>query len=202
MNEIAPNTAFLFDVGNVILFFDFGRFTRAIEAECDFNSEQLLEMIEAPKAEFESSFRDSERFMKRVFAEIGYRGSKEKFVRAWQEIFTLNEPIADWIDQLSAAGHPLFLLSNTNQLHADYFLTEYPVFRQFDGWSLSHEVGCAKPEPGIYQHAIENLDLDPARTVYLDDLEANIAAGIEAGLRAVRYDGQPSTDVIRQAFGG
>ncbi|MFT5469258.1 MAG: HAD superfamily hydrolase (TIGR01509 family) [Verrucomicrobiales bacterium] len=199
-DKLDPDTAFLFDVGNVILFFDFGRLARAIESECDCSAEQLLELIEAPKQEFEGSFKDVDRFLKQSFELIGYRGTREKFVRAWEEIFTLNEPIADWIGELAAAGHPLFLLSNTNQLHADHFLTAYPVFSRFDGWVLSHEAGCAKPDPEIYTHAIEKLDLDPARTIYLDDLKENIEEGQAAGFRSILYSNQSPAEVVRQAF--
>lgn len=202
MSQLDPDTAFLFDVGNVILFFDFSRFTRAIEADCDFTAQQLLEMIEEPKAELEAGICGSEVFLDRIFEAIGYRGSETAFTRAWQEIFDLNKPIADWIAELSDAGHLLFLLSNTNQLHADYFLKEYPVFERFDSWVLSHEAGCSKPDPEIFHHAIDKFDLNPSQTIYLDDLEQNIAAGVEAGLRSVRYHGQPPAEVVRQALNG
>ncbi|MEM7014400.1 MAG: HAD family phosphatase [Verrucomicrobiota bacterium] len=196
---IDPNTAFLFDVGNVILFFDFKHFGRAIEAQTDYSAEQLKAMIDEPKDELEASLNQTEAFLKLAFEMTNFRGTREEFVKAWVEIFDLNEPISNWIEELSDAGHPLYLLSNTNELHVEHFMNAYSVFKRFDGAVFSNEVGMAKPDPAIFAHTIEKFDLNPAETIYIDDLGPNAEAGAKAGLRSVQYSGQLPYEILEIA---
>lgn len=196
----APWPDYLFDIGNVILFFDYQRFTRRIEAECACPVAELLPSLAKEMQLLEGRSLPVDEFLERAFARIRYRGRREAFVCAWQEIFEPNQPVVDLIQGLGDQGHRLYLLSNTNQLHADYFLRQYPVFERFHGCVFSHEVGCAKPEPEIYQTAIRKLGLQPARTVYVDDLPANVEAGAAHGFIAVRYAGQPVAELTPQAM--
>ena len=45
-----------------------------------------------------------------------------------------------------------------------------------------------KPEPGMYEQAIERFNLNPEQTLYIDDLPENIESGIGHGLRSHQYD--------------
>ena len=53
----------------------------------------------------------------------------------------------------------------------------------------SHEAGMAKPDPRIYALACERLGARPGETVFLDDVEQNVAGAREAGIHAVHYRG-------------
>jgi HAD superfamily hydrolase (TIGR01509 family) len=44
-----------------------------------------------------------------------------------------------------------------------------------------------KPHEAIFRAAIESFDLDPARTLYIDDLADNIAAGRRLGFVCHHY---------------
>jgi HAD superfamily hydrolase (TIGR01509 family) len=126
-------------------------------------------------------------FFQHAAQRIGYVGSPEDFVRAWQEIFEPNEPVIEFATQLKTAGHRLFLLSNTNLWHAEYFLAKYPVFELFDDHVFSHEEKCAKPEPRIYEIATERFGVVPSETLYIDDRLENVEAGRVAGYRTFHY---------------
>ena len=80
------------------------------------------------------------------------------------------------------------LLSNTSGPHVAWFTSRYRVFDCFRAAIYSHEAGCMKPEPEIFRIAIDRLGLDPAATIYVDDLPDNVAAGAAAGFRAIQYD--------------
>jgi putative hydrolase of the HAD superfamily len=92
------------------------------------------------------------------------------------------------VRELAAAGHRLILFSNTNSIHCPWAFDAFPDFALFHAAVLSFEVGAVKPEPAIYQHAIASHHLDPATTLYIDDLPANIAAGRAHGFRSFQYD--------------
>jgi epoxide hydrolase-like predicted phosphatase len=61
----------------------------------------------------------------------------------------------------------------------------------------SYEVGMEKPDQRIYQLTCERLGVDPGEAVMVDDVEANVAAAREVGMRAVLFQstGQAITDV-------
>ena len=76
------------------------------------------------------------------------------------------------VRQLTADGHRLILFSNINAIHAPWIYDEFPEFPLFDGAVFSFETGFVKPQPEIYQYAIDDHGLVPAETLYIDDLPA------------------------------
>lgn len=81
----------------------------------------------------------------------------------------------------------LFLLSDNVHEIVAHLRARYGFWRDFEGAVLSAELGCMKPSPAIYRHLIERFAIDPAETVFLDDLPANVEGAREAGLHAVCF---------------
>ena len=65
---------------------------------------------------------------------------------------------------LKAKGFPLFLLSNTNELHFTYILERYPIVRIMDELILSFEVGAKKPKKRMYEAIFERMDVKGTRS--------------------------------------
>ena len=59
----------------------------------------------------------------------------------------------------------------------------------FDTIVDSHEVGMRKPNPAIYHLTMERIGATPTRTVFLDDLEANVNAANSLGMHGVHVSG-------------
>jgi putative hydrolase of the HAD superfamily len=60
----------------------------------------------------------------------------------------------------------------------------------FDHWSFSDEVGCFKPDPAIFEHALAGLGAPADRVAHVGDLRRTDVAGAKAmGMTAVRYRG-------------
>jgi epoxide hydrolase-like predicted phosphatase len=61
----------------------------------------------------------------------------------------------------------------------------------------SYEVGVEKPDRRIYEITCQRLGVDPSEVVFLDDLEANVTAARQLGMRAVLFHNttQAITDV-------
>lgn len=57
----------------------------------------------------------------------------------------------------------------------------------FDAVVISGQVGMRKPELAIYQHACAQLRLAPQECVFVDDLEHNVSAAVEAGMVGVHH---------------
>ncbi len=57
----------------------------------------------------------------------------------------------------------------------------------FDDLVISAEVGLAKPDPAIYRLALERLEVDADRAVFVDDFKHNIVAAADLGMHAVHF---------------
>jgi putative hydrolase of the HAD superfamily len=57
----------------------------------------------------------------------------------------------------------------------------------FDAIVISGEVGMRKPEPGIFAHALELLDVEAGQTVFVDDMRINVTAAVELGFVGVHH---------------
>lgn len=57
----------------------------------------------------------------------------------------------------------------------------------FDDMVISAEVGFAKPDPRIYQAALQNLQVLPAESVFLDDMPRNVEAARKIGMHAIHF---------------
>jgi 2-haloacid dehalogenase len=66
---------------------------------------------------------------------------------------------------------------------------------------VSGEVGLLKPDPRIFRLAIERCALDPARTVFIDDVADNVAGGRSVGLHALQFVGPAQLRSDLQALG-
>ncbi len=69
---------------------------------------------------------------------------------------------------LKEKGYPLFLLSNTNELHFSYIMEQYPIVHSFDEWLALFEVGAKKPHKRIYDAIFEKMDIQPGEVFYVD----------------------------------
>jgi putative hydrolase of the HAD superfamily len=58
---------------------------------------------------------------------------------------------------------------------------------QFDDLICSAEVGLAKPDRRIYELALARLRVQPAQTIFIDDVQSNVEAAQAIGMAGVRF---------------
>jgi len=91
----------------------------------------------------------------------------------------------DMLRALRAAGIRTCLLSNSWG-PGGYPREDFPEL--FDAVVISHEVGMRKPELRIFRHAAELIGLAPDECVFIDDIEANVAAARACGMTGIWHD--------------
>lgn len=177
----------LFDIGNVILHIDFiSSLKKVIPAHLE-DVDERLDRIMLRKDEFEAGKIPIDEYFLWAVEQLEMEQQLDEFMHAWLDIFTPNLPMWRIIEQLHAEGHRLFLFSNVNNPHKDHILKNYPIFEKFSGGVFSYQTGHIKPEAAIYQRAIEQCQIIPEQTIYIDDLADNITAGKAAGLHSHQY---------------
>jgi putative hydrolase of the HAD superfamily len=63
----------------------------------------------------------------------------------------------------------------------------------FDKMIISAEVGAVKPEPKIFQIALEQFGVSPNEAVFVDDFYANIEGCEKVGIRGIHFRDAEST---------
>lgn len=177
---------FLFDIGNVLVRFDFAPALRALAARSGHSVTKVTALLAPLRDAHERGRMGDGDFVSQAIQAIGFRGNAAEFRRLWCDIFTDNAPMVETVRHL-AGHHRLLHLSNTNGLHVAWLNEHFPVMGLFEGGSYSHLARDMKPGDGIYRHALETFGLDPARTFYVDDLLPNILTGRRFGIQSHHY---------------
>ncbi|RPI22166.1 MAG: HAD family phosphatase [Chloroflexota bacterium] len=79
------------------------------------------------------------------------------------------------------------LLSNAWITLREALRDEWRIIDAFDVVIISAEAGMAKPDPRIFQLAVDQMKVRPDEAVFVDDFVENIEAAAKMGLRTVRF---------------
>jgi 2-haloacid dehalogenase len=99
-------------------------------------------------------------------------------------------PIAGTVEilaELRARGSLLYGLTNWSAETYAPARERFAFLQWFRGILVSGDVGVIKPDPQIFKLLIERFDIDPQRAVYIDDVEANVAASRPFGIHAIHF---------------
>ncbi|MDO8361854.1 MAG: HAD family phosphatase [Actinomycetota bacterium] len=106
--------------------------------------------------------------------------------------FAASEPMVALVSDLRTAGLRLGVLTNNVAEFRDQWRAIMPFDEWFDDVVDSHEVGLRKPDPAIYQLALDRLGAVAGRTAFLDDVLTNVLAADSVGMRGVLVDLDPA----------
>ena len=156
---------------------------------CPYSPEEIPKRIGSTDLvrRFESGEVGPQDFVARLCRILGAEISFDEFCRIWSSIFLPETLIPETLVEALHRRHRLVLLSNTNAIHFAMIRENYPIVGHFDEYVLSHEVGALKPNPKIYQVAIEKALCAPAEILYIDDMPAFVEGGRAAGMEAVEF---------------
>jgi putative hydrolase of the HAD superfamily len=84
------------------------------------------------------------------------------------------------------------LISNAWSDLRDY-LTREKMIDAFDHIIISAEEGVAKPDPKIFQIALEKAGVTPSEVVFVDDFYVNIEGCEKIGMKGIHFKDAPST---------
>lgn len=192
-------SAVIFDVGKVLIDFDLSRFYAYLRsAGAKLSSTQ--EFVSAIRYyDYERGHISTEQFLERVI-QICPRAEKEKLIYYWQDVFTPRPEMLELLRTIRR-HHRVFLMSNSNELHWDHVERCYGVSSWSEGAICSHHVGAMKPDPLIYQTAVERHSLVPQQTIFVDDLLENAQGAANQGWTAVHHQSFERTKGALLALG-
>lgn len=99
----------------------------------------------------------------------------------------LNQPMVDWTQRLVDDGFLVGILSNMGDATRDHLLREHTWLQRLHHLTWSCELLIAKPDPAIYLHTLEKLNVAPEEALFIDDLAHNIAAAKGVGIDGIQF---------------
>ena len=190
MIKLSDYDTIIFDFGGVILDInpDLSRHKFAVMLGVE--NARRLEEEQVPQL-YESGRMTRGEFIAKINQIGGTNYSEEEILNAWNAmLLAYQKPRIEWIKRLRNT-HKLLMLSNTNESHFEYFhnklIAEYGVtfYQLFDHVYLSHEMGLLKPSLEIFQKVIDEQQLNPLRTLFIEDTQRNVDAARQVGLQTL-----------------
>ncbi len=195
--------AVVFDLGKVLVDFDYGIAINKIAGRGKLSAEELARlMMTAPLLlDYEGGKLSTEQFFAEVCRHTGYCGNLDEFAAHFGDIFSPIEPMIGLHKALVRRGLPTFIFSNTNDLAIRHIRKAFPFFSQFTGYIFSYEHGCMKPEAALYQVLEQQSGFRGQEILYLDDRPENVQAGLARGWQGLVHDNPEITIARVRDFG-
>jgi FMN phosphatase YigB (HAD superfamily) len=197
------NTAIVFDLGNVLVDFDYSIAARRITARSTQPPENLDAFLSSSPAliQFETGLITRQAFFEQVRNVAGFLGDIEEFGKMFADIFTEISPMIALHAKLRRRGFKTYIFSNTNDLAIEHIRRNFPFFQNFDGYILSYEVQAMKPDAPIYQALEQMVGKHGDEIIYIDDRAENIASGAAHGWRTILHESPEQTHAALKSFG-
>lgn len=206
----------LFDAGGVLLDLDYGYLRRLLEARgYDVPTGALSRAEAIARTEIERRVREGGRhseawrdYFRILFGEVSfdpehYESVIDSLWEAHQRVGMWTVPIAgalETVQELKTAGYRLGVVSNAEgRVARDLRTAGYAAC--FETVVDSHLEGVEKPDPKIFEIALERMEAQASSTVFVGDVPSiDVEGARRAGLRAIlldRHDLYGSHDVPR-----
>ncbi len=117
--------------------------------------------------------------MARMTAILISRSARPKLLRINQELF-------DLLPKLQSR-YIVSLVTDVPALHAEINRAK-GLYVPFNPCILSREVGLVKPQPEIYELALQELKLPAVECAFIDDKPANIEAANKFGFQTILFE--------------
>ena len=192
--QVAKIRNIIFDLGGVLLNINPLLSLIKFAAISKTDPEELKNRLASERIfeKFDTGALNPDRFRAELCRIMNYQASDAEIDDAWN-ILLLDFPPerVELLKQLRK-NYRIFLLSNTNIIHfrkyTDDFYEKYgtPMADLFEKMFLSYEIGIHKPDAGIYTYVLQNAGLKAEECIFIDDLEANVAAARTLGMSGIQ----------------
>lgn len=184
-----PLRAVLFDLGNVLIRWDRRYLYRTLiadEAELDWFLDNVVTL--AWNAQLDAGRPFDEAVAELQAEHPDHAELIAAFRYRWIE--TLGDPLHDTVDlllALQANGVATYALTNWSAETFPLARARFPFLDTFGGIVVSGEIALAKPDPAIFEHALQRFSLQAATTLFVDDSAANVAVARDLGFAVEHF---------------
>ncbi len=185
--------AIIFDLGGVVVDLDFSNFYNSIITQSPLNKPQtpiMLEFFRQSDIYHQGNMTDDEFYQLACDLLQVCMVDKTEFFRAFNSIISdINSEVIDIIKKIRDSNrYKLLALSNVNSSHWDFILKKnWDFLNYFDELILSHEIHLIKPDPKVFEYAIQKAGCKAEQIVFIDDGLNNIRSAKQLGIIGLKY---------------
>lgn len=188
--------AVLFDFGGVFTDSPFGAFEQAAR-DLGAPPERVLEIVFGPydrdtdhpwhrleRGEYD--FGETRREIMRLLEEAGFALDPLKILARMGLGGGTRDALVARTREIRSDGYRTALVTNNAREFRDSWRPVLPLDELFDAVVDSSEVGLRKPNPAIFEHALDLVGgVAPERSIFLDDFHGNVAAAKRLGMSGI-----------------
>jgi len=181
----------IFDLGGVIMNIDFKKTEEAFRLLGLENFSNHINQFHITDffRQYEIGLISDDEFVEGISKLMDKPADADKIIAAWNALLLDFPP--ERIDLLKKlkTKYRTFLLSNTNSLHFKEFnqrlFNEQGVYLEdiFEKTYYSHTANLRKPDAAIFQLVLNENDLNPTETLFIDDTALNFPEAEKLGIR-------------------
>ena len=190
----------VFDIGGVLVRLRYGPFIRYL-------GEAGIDMTDLPAWLERVDLAGHERgeiagavLLQRIAAMARQPLDPVELQQRWLDMFDRSEEMFDLAAGLMRE-YRVYLLSNIGDLHWLHLDARYGIGSLGHGACASYQVGAIKPTTTIYRKAESMFALEPAATVFIDDLPPNVTGARSCGWHAIHHHDPRATRAELRALG-
>lgn len=182
--------AVVFDVGNVLLKWQAQELlTRLVPERPDLHEELTRRIFKSPYwcMRDRGSATVEEVIDAMSAGNAGIAPYVRRVMEKWIDLPAIPEGV-EALKKCKARGVRLCALTNYADREFAYACEKHEFFDLFDGFVVSARLGMVKPSLEIYDHLTHTYELNPSRTLFIDDSPANVEAALHYGWQALCYN--------------
>jgi putative hydrolase of the HAD superfamily len=191
MNELSNIRNIIFDLGNVLLPLDFPKLMAAFKEVAGNGQEVPFKTLITNETflQYETGFITTPQFLVFLKGYIRSSATHQELTSAWNSLIGGFPEEHVFLLKELGKKYRLFLLSNTNALHVQYFEGSVPgvlnLSDLFERVYYSNEEGLRKPQKELFQRVLQQNNLEATQTLYVDDLLENCQAASSLGYKTL-----------------
>jgi FMN phosphatase YigB (HAD superfamily) len=184
----------IFDLGGVFINLDFQKTTQAFQQLGIQNFQQFFSQNHSNDLfiALETGKITANEFFELLRKTTGINADNQTITDAWNAML-LNFPTEriEWLNKINKQ-YPVYLFSNTNIIHYNCFMQLFQrdvgmqnFNEQFLKAYYSHEMGMRKPDADGFEYILQQNNLKPEETLFIDDTVANINTAKALGFQTI-----------------
>jgi len=193
--------AILFDLGNVLVRYAHDATVAAVAALYGVAPATLSQALTAQETDFGLGLLAVPDFLTSLIRSLGREIDAGRFARAFCAGLARDDAaLAYALSLQKRAPVQIGAISNTNEIHVVWLDQHIPELAGFELVMMSNEVHLLKPDPAIFELALEGLAMPAAQVLFIDDLAANVEAAQALGMTGIVHADWAVTPVQIEAW--
>jgi len=140
-----------------------------------------------------SCYRDGETAAD-CWAAMACGGDVDELEDRFLSMYELTPGVIQFLQKMKAEAIPVYMLSNDVKEWSLKRRVTHQLDAYFAGFVVSGQIRAYKPNPEIYNELLNMLECDASECLFVDDILANLRAGVHAGLIPVQFSPEPSDE--------